>query len=113
MARANIYPVQSAALAGTALTFQAVTSNTDSVIPAPGRVLLVNNASASSVTLTLRTNFQVHSLVVPDRTVTIAAGKIEAISMTPTASEHLQGDGSFWLDYSATATVSAAYVSVA
>lgn len=106
-------PVQTAALTGTALTFTAVTSASDAVVPNPGRVLLVNNASAGTITVTIRTNANVHGLTVPDRTVSVLASKIEAISCHPNASEHIQGDGTFWVDYSAIATVTSAYVQVA
>lgn len=111
MAR-TAYAVQSAAVTGTALTWTAPTTITDAAVPNAGRVLLVNNASASPITVTIHSNVAVHGLTVPDRTISIAAGKIEAISIHPAASEHLQGDGTFWIDYSSVATVTVAYVSV-
>jgi hypothetical protein len=111
MAR-TAYTVQSAALAGTALTFAAPTLANDSAVPNAGRVLLVNNASASAVTVTLHSNYKVHNLTVPDRTVSVPAGSIGAISINPTATEHLQSDGTFWIDYSSITTVTVAFVSV-
>lgn len=70
--------------AGTAITFSnATASGGDQCATGDGVKLLINNASASSVTATLVTPGTVDGdLAIADRTFTVAAGAIGAIPMT-------------------------------
>lgn len=102
--------VQRATSAGTQLTFNPVTSASDAVLPAKGRVLLVQNASASPVTVTIPSVKSVDNLVVPDRTITVTNGTTKAIAIGEHPLVGVEADALVYLNYSATATVTAAYV---
>lgn len=103
--------VQAVPLTGLSITFNAVTAN-DSFYPANGRVLLVNNGSASSITVTVPSNLTLDGLVVPDRVMTVPAGKILAFEVGGSIDEGLEADGSVWINYSATTTVTAALIQI-
>jgi hypothetical protein len=62
------------------------------------RKLWVNNTDAASKTVTVRTNATIDGLVVPDRVFTLAAGGILPVRES---AEHLQADGSCYVDFSA------------
>lgn len=113
MARANVYTVQTPAISGNQITWAAPTTATDSLFPGSGRVLLINNASAGVVTVTIPSNLQVHGLTVPDRTVAIPAGQIFGIAFPATTNEQQQADGSVNVNYSTVATVTYAFVQAA
>lgn len=69
--------------------------------------LVVNNGSASPITVTVRANTGstlVDGTAVADKAVTVAAGAIRSINESIT---ELQPDGNVYVDYSASATVTA------
>jgi hypothetical protein len=72
------------------------------------RRLIVNNASASPVTVTVRTTVTVAGLVVPNRTVTVAAGTFAFITESPEARQ--SADGMVYVDFSAATSVTAALI---
>jgi hypothetical protein len=73
------------------------------------RRLIVNNASASPVTVTVRTNgLTVSGLTVPNRTVTVAAGTFAFITESPEARQ--AADGMVYVDFSAATSVTAALI---
>lgn len=112
MARAVIYNVQNAPVQGIQLTWTPVTASTDSFIAAAGRVLLIWNASGVSTTVTIPSVKTIDNLVLADRTITVPAGTIYAFDPGGQPGEGVQTDGSIWINYSATATVSAAYLQI-
>ncbi|GGM76955.1 hypothetical protein GCM10012275_54530 [Longimycelium tulufanense] len=73
------------------------------------RTLVVNNASAGSITVTIPTpsGAGLDGLDVPDRIVTVDAGKLAVIREFATA---LQSDGKVYVDFSASTSVTAVVV---
>lgn len=102
--------VQRGGYTGSQVVFTAVTASNDAIAPSQGRALLVNNASASPLVITIPSNLTQDALVLPDRTVTVPAGQIWQLSFGALPKEGLQSDGTVWLNYGATATITAAYV---
>jgi hypothetical protein len=74
------------------------------------RRLIVNNASASPVTVTVRTNTgsNVSGLTVPNRVITVAAGTMTFVIEGPEARQ--SADGMVYVDFSAATSVTAALV---
>lgn len=109
-----VYAVQSAVHAGTAIDKSVAPATTGNTAPTGvGVGLLVNNGSASSITVTLHvpTATTVDGLVVPNRTVTVAAGAETLIPLTSLYADPATGRATF--DISAVTTVTAAVVRVA
>lgn len=71
MARAILAPI-SPSIAGAAVTYTAPTADGDAVHP--GTTLLIKNASAAAITVTLVTPALVDNLAIADKTLTVAAG---------------------------------------
>ncbi|MFF3353379.1 hypothetical protein ACFYWN_12140 [Streptomyces sp. NPDC002917] len=71
------------------------------------RKLIVRNAAASPITVTIRSNSRVNGLTVPDRTVSVAASGMAYI---PEGPEALQTDGFVYVDWSSAVTVTAGLI---
>ena len=67
-------------------------------------LLFVKNASASSLTVTLKVNVSVDGTAVADKTVTVAAGATKVIGPFPRYIYH-QSDDTVHVDFSATASI--------
>lgn len=108
MAR-NPLAAQPVNAAGATVVFAAATAS-DSIVPANGRVLLVQNTTAAAVTVTIPSNTTLDGLVVPDRTIDVPAGSIVAIAVGQFPEVGLEADRTVWINYSATAGVNVAYL---
>jgi hypothetical protein len=69
-------------LAGLAINFVAAASGGDTSLTGAGVVLLVKNGDSGAHTVTLATPGTVDGLAIADRTVSVAAGAMEAIPVT-------------------------------
>jgi hypothetical protein len=101
----------SAATPRVPLTFGPVDAVNGVQWPYTGRRrLIVNNASASPVTVTVRTRtpFAVAGLTVPNRIVTVAAGALAFI--IESAEARNATDGMVYVDFSAATSVTAALI---
>jgi hypothetical protein len=67
------------------------------------RLLAVRNGGGSSLTVTVRANYTVDGLVLPDRTVTVAAGASRIIDTRGAA--YQQTDGGVYVDLSSATSV--------
>jgi hypothetical protein len=113
MAR-NLINAVTPTIDGTPYTFTAVSAvagDGDAVVP--GTVLLINNASASPVTITLVTGgTSDQSLAIADYTFTIPAGTSEAVGPIPGGPTWIQqgglSDGRVHVDYSASTSITRA-----
>ena len=78
-------PVQTSSRAGVALTQTAASADGHTVINAGSDVMIVVNnvVPVASTTLTIEAGISVDGLVVPDKTVVVAAGKIAVIGPFP------------------------------
>lgn len=95
-------------LAGATITFTAVASS-DTLVAGQAVHLLVNNASGSSITVTLVTPETVEgALAVADRAITVAAGAIREIPVPSRYNDPVSGLAT--VQYSAITTVTAAAV---
>lgn len=98
---------QTVANVGTELQFSPASPGGDTCPTGSDVKLLVNNASGAPITVTLVTPGTVDgNLAITDRTVTVNAGKVEAIPVTDLYRNPSTGLAS--LTYSATATVTVA-----
>lgn len=79
MATVDIQPIP---VTGVAPTMATASSGGDKVRTGPGIFILVDNGSASSVTVTLATPGTVDGLAISDRTVAVPAGEQRAIAVT-------------------------------
>lgn len=77
--------VQEASSAGIAMSFVAAAGGGDEYDNTGAEVLFVQNADASSKTVTCATQQTVDGLAVDDRDVVVAAGAIQAIGPLPTS----------------------------
>lgn len=104
------YAIQTPSHAGAQVTLAAPGGTTgDTVQPTPGAALLVVNASASPITVTLPFASglpKTDGLAVTSRTVTIAAGTTELIPVPPS----VYGTALQAVNYSAVASVTVAAI---
>lgn len=101
---------QAAVETGLAATYTAADgTNGNTYVLVPHRLLHVKNGSASAITVTITTPLTVNGLAVADRTISIAAGADQFISLN-TSSAYMQPDGTAWVDYSAAASVTVAVI---
>lgn len=108
MARTAITP--QSADGGATVTFEAANVDGNSYTPARGRILLVDNGSGASVTVTLPTPATVDGLAIADKTVAVAAGAVAAVALGPVPYAYLQTGGVVHVDYSAVTSVTVAVV---
>lgn len=96
---------------GTVVAYAAATAGGDKVTPSPSTLLLVRNASAGAVTVTLdATGLVFNGQSVPDTTVSVPAG---ADAFIPVTSEYRNPtDGLAAITYSAVASVTVAALAV-
>lgn len=109
MARTARAP-QALAYTGTTLNFTAVDgTNGEQWAYAGGRnKLLVNNASASAVIVTIKSNSTtLDGAVVPDHVVPVPANSIVGVVEGPT---ELEADGNVYVNYSASTSVTACLI---
>lgn len=100
---------QRVAVAGTALATEPANVDGNSVQMDSRRVLLVKNASAASVNVTLPTTTTLEGLTVGNRVVAVPAGADRYIRPSSTA---VQPTGAVNVDYSAVASVTVAVLEV-
>ena len=95
------------AIGGKTITYTAASAGGDKVAPGPNVYLLVKNASAGSVTVTLdTTGTAFNGVAIPDTAVTVAAGAEAIIPVT--ADYRNTSDGLAAITYSAVTTVTVA-----
>lgn len=94
----------------TAIAPQQVTSSGITPVPEPanvdghaiplgaGYVLVVDNASAASVDVTVPTTFSVDGLDLPERTIPIPAGEARHVALGG-QTVYRQADGSAWINF--------------
>lgn len=73
------------------------------------RRLIVNNGSGAGITVTVKTPATADGLTVSDRVVAVAAGKLAVVWESPSGNNR-QSDGRVYVDFSASATVTAVVV---
>lgn len=104
---------QQAKVGGTPLTFAAASAGGDVVPPAENGILLVNNASAATVTVTVVVPGNTQwGQAQPDIAVAVAAGKVAAIGPLPVGLADRATDSLVHVTYSATASVTVAAVTI-
>lgn len=79
MATVDIQPIP---VTGVAPAMAAASTGGDKVRTGPGVFILVDNGSASAVTVTLATPGTVDGLAIDDRQVAVPAGEMRAIAVT-------------------------------
>ncbi|RSM73463.1 hypothetical protein DMH04_41365 [Kibdelosporangium aridum] len=107
MARTARTPI-TAAFAGTTITPFNATADGESWVYSGGKTkLVVINGSGGSINVTLptpSTKTTADGLDIPDRVVAVAAGATKIIRESESA---LRDDGTVWVDWSATTTITA------
>jgi hypothetical protein len=113
MARTTLLPAMIATGgAGLVPALVAADSSNGMFYPAKsGRFLWVKNANAGTCTVTLRSNLVIDGDVVPDNTVVVPATTGERL-IGPLGSSHTQADGSVYVDFSISASVTVGIVDV-
>ena len=94
-------------IAGRTITFASASGSGDKVTPGANSYLLINNGSASSITVTLVTpGTTFNAGAIPDTTLAVAAG---ALAIIPVTNEYKDDtDGLASITYSATTTITVA-----
>lgn len=110
MARTALTPITSTR-AGVALTYSAANADGHSIANTAERVmLLVNNGSASAITVTFDVPKTVDGNAVADLTGTVAAGAVKMFGPFPMALYNQTASAVVNVDFSAVATVTVAAV---
>jgi len=92
--------------AGAATNLTAVDAGLQESVAFSGRAFLdVNNGSGGSITVTIPDPILIDGQAAPSRVVTITAGQRQRIGLQ--SGVYLQADGTTWIYYSASASVTA------